>query len=263
MKLTGNPDEDALERCAKSVYSEGGTATSHLYDVIRNPNYLIRKPFGFIDAFRFLNRKKTLLRAADVIDALKEEEKKVRPIGIKTAKRQKAEENARKQLGIGGLQQSASEMASSVKRIEEAMLASQTAKNKLAEMKVSLEKRRLDWEMSHELYGPGSDATQEERAQFSRLMRKLLLHSLEEDIETPQNSEIGEVNSCDTVRDCSGSNDKKALSPSNCLSMTTFIRINRAPLQNEELVVENTESHNQRPNISEDVNGSSSTSRYS
>ena len=73
-------------------------------------------------------------------------------------------------------------MATSVKRIEQAMISSQTAKNRIAEMKVRLEKRRLDWELSRELYGAGSDATQEERAQFSRVMRRRLLQSLEEDI---------------------------------------------------------------------------------
>ena len=93
MELTSNPDGSALERCAELVYSEGGSGTSHLYDVIRKLDYFIRKPFPFMQCFRYLDSKKTLLHAADVIKGMTGAEKKARPVGVKQLKENERRKN--------------------------------------------------------------------------------------------------------------------------------------------------------------------------
>lgn len=63
MELTGNPDDDATDRCAQLIYSEGIRVVSHLYYCVRNPDYHIKKPFPFVAAYSFLSSKTTLLNA--------------------------------------------------------------------------------------------------------------------------------------------------------------------------------------------------------
>lgn len=87
MQLTGNPSDDDLDRYAQLVFSEGGTVTSHLYDCIRNPHYIISKPFPFVDAYKHLDLHTTLLVANE---GNKEEgEKAERPDGVKASKKNK------------------------------------------------------------------------------------------------------------------------------------------------------------------------------
>ncbi|KAI0560703.1 hypothetical protein FGB62_103g012 [Gracilaria domingensis] len=39
MRLTGNPEDQDIARCASLLFSDGGNSISHLYDCVPNPKY--------------------------------------------------------------------------------------------------------------------------------------------------------------------------------------------------------------------------------
>ena len=57
MKLTGNPTDEELDRCAQLLYSHGTQTVSHMYDCIRNPKYVMKAKFTYWEPFRFLASK--------------------------------------------------------------------------------------------------------------------------------------------------------------------------------------------------------------
>ena len=66
LKLTGNPSDADIMRCADFIFSEGSTAMSHLYDCVRNEHYHIAHPLKYKEAYSFLLANTTLLNAADI-----------------------------------------------------------------------------------------------------------------------------------------------------------------------------------------------------
>lgn len=96
IQWTGNPMVKYVELCAQVLYSDGSAAVGHLYDVIRNEQYLIRKIFLFMNAYKFLESYTTLIQA-DSTDGVTNMEEVVhmtiqRPEGTKRTKKEKADE---------------------------------------------------------------------------------------------------------------------------------------------------------------------------
>lgn len=61
LNLTANPSDGEIDQCTYLEYDEGHQITSHLYDFINNPNYIVRKPFMFLQAFKILSENKHLI----------------------------------------------------------------------------------------------------------------------------------------------------------------------------------------------------------
>lgn len=101
-----------------------------------------------------------------------EGDQKCRPMENKVAKKLK-EKKANEE--VNDLETSAAQMAGSVVRMEKAILAAQEAKANIAERRMALKRRKLDWEMVKELVGPASDANEFERIYILQTLRKRLL----------------------------------------------------------------------------------------
>lgn len=170
MKLTGNPTEEDLFRCASLLFSDGGKSVSHLYDCIRNPAYHISKPFKHEGTFYFLDTHSSLLDASGVIeDDIK---RASRPMGTKKAKEVKAE-------GHGTQKRDPRTSAvDGVRRIEKLLAETSASKLNLSAKKLQFQRERMEWEMAKTLIGPGSNASSEERHMLSTLLRKRLISSL-------------------------------------------------------------------------------------
>ena len=175
VKLTGNPTDEELLRCSSLIYSDGSQSISHLYDCVRNPHYHIAKPFKYFGPYSFLSTQTPMLAASGV--AMDDEKETVkRPIGVKAAKKLKAGDN-NKRMGKVGDKEGVEE---SILRMEKMMSASMAERKCLAERKLALQRHKMEWDMAKMLMGPGSDASLEERSQLSRLLRKRLYRSLDE-----------------------------------------------------------------------------------
>ena len=102
-------------------------------------------------------------------------------MGTKAAK-EESKKSARKKKadGEGGIEKSAADMASSVCKLEQTFGDSQSKKADIMRKQVDLEERKLEWEMTKEMFGPHSTATDDERAQLEKLMRRNLLCKLQD-----------------------------------------------------------------------------------
>ncbi|PXF40199.1 hypothetical protein BWQ96_10089 [Gracilariopsis chorda] len=61
VQLTGSPTSQDLEHSATGFYNLIGEVTPYVYDIIRNPKYVIRKPFAYPDVHTFLSERTTIL----------------------------------------------------------------------------------------------------------------------------------------------------------------------------------------------------------
>lgn len=66
-QMTGNPSQDVRMACAQGLYNKI-IRVSHFYDVMRNPEYNIGKPFPFPKTFEWLAEKTTELNPTDAFD---------------------------------------------------------------------------------------------------------------------------------------------------------------------------------------------------
>lgn len=184
MELTGCPSDSDIRRCATAIYNEGSSMLSHLYDVIRNPDYRIGKSFSFPDSYSFLASKTSLLDAVEVQDNGEDgengtPEKKRRPIGNKLAKRRKQEG----QKGSGecrgdSMERKAGSMIASEEKIEKFLSESHRMKRSASQRHIELEEQKFHWEMAKELFGKDYGAPEEEAKEMRRLLRKRVLQSL-------------------------------------------------------------------------------------
>jgi hypothetical protein len=68
--LTGNPTSEEISRVVLALFNQGSGILSHAYDIVRNPTYLIGKPFLFHSWYAFLfSDSSLLLECAGVITA--------------------------------------------------------------------------------------------------------------------------------------------------------------------------------------------------
>ncbi|PXF46295.1 hypothetical protein BWQ96_03951 [Gracilariopsis chorda] len=93
-------------------------------------------------------------------------DKNARPLGVIAAKKQKLIK--RREPCI--VEKSASDKSISILRIEKVLLSAQEVKKNISERKLELEERTFEWELSKELLGPGSDASESDRRQMRQLM---------------------------------------------------------------------------------------------
>jgi hypothetical protein len=54
LELTGNPTSDEISRVVLAFFNQGSGILSHAYDIVRNPSYLIGKPFPFHSCYTYL-----------------------------------------------------------------------------------------------------------------------------------------------------------------------------------------------------------------
>ncbi|PXF49640.1 hypothetical protein BWQ96_00518 [Gracilariopsis chorda] len=169
-QLTGNPSEEDQLRCASLLYSDGSRAMSHLYDCIRNKDYHVKKPFRFMSAYKVLSGSETMLEAFVVTE--EGASKVLRPEGVKTAKKRKAEEIAK------ALNSKEEDVGQSVKRIQQMIEENIKSRKATTQLKLQYERERMEWDMAKTLLGPGSDATSEERRTISGLLKRRLMNRL-------------------------------------------------------------------------------------
>lgn len=107
------------DRYAKLIYSDGVASTSHLYDVIRNPEYCDKKKQWFMECYKYLVASIYLSVASQTVGEdgdVDEGDQKCRSMGNKAVK--KLEENKANQK-VKDIQKSVAQMANTVARIEE------------------------------------------------------------------------------------------------------------------------------------------------
>ena len=174
MKVTGNPTEEDLFRCASLIYSDGGKSISHVYDCVRNPHYHISKPFKLDKPYHFLSTETKILDASSA--RVEVDEKVERPMGTKAAKKQKDQKK------LSGASLDDNSVSSSIKRIENMLASNAERRHHLYQEKLSFQREKMEWETAKVLMGPGSNANSEEREQMNSLLRKRLMNSLLEGI---------------------------------------------------------------------------------
>lgn len=173
LDLTGSPSENDLYRCAVGLYNLGGKVMSHLYDIIRNPDYVIGKAFPFPDVYRFLDSRTTMLVACGVDEAPVQDDgdKGGRPMGRKAAKKKKEQQQH-------APEKTEADIAISMKNFEQKYGLSQDKKLAILKKQTDLDECRLEWDMMMKMFGPESTATTEERTRMERKMRGSLLQKL-------------------------------------------------------------------------------------
>lgn len=144
--------------------------TSHLYEIIPNPEYKIGKVFAFPDAYEFLSTKTVMLEAAAEEQNQDLEESKERPIGTKAARKSK-------KMGRSEFKESTVAMANSVDKIEKALTEAKQAKAIDEIRSIALQEKKLEWEMLKELMRDQKSCP-EERAEVRSVLRKRLLSSV-------------------------------------------------------------------------------------
>ncbi|KAI0558724.1 hypothetical protein FGB62_190g016 [Gracilaria domingensis] len=216
MKLTGNPDDDALLRCGELLYSDGSNSISHLYDCVRNPHYHVSKPFKYKMPFQFLNAQTTMLQACGVGKEVEPE----RPMGTKAAKAKKEEE--RKDANKGqGAKVNENSVADSMHRIETLLRNSVSEKALQAKQKLALQQERLDWEMAMKLLSSTSVIAQEEKDAIERLMRKRLLKRLERHDSEPQSAKKSKLSAVESTPHVIFSDSSEKASAETLLELST------------------------------------------
>ncbi|PXF47994.1 hypothetical protein BWQ96_02185 [Gracilariopsis chorda] len=152
---------------------------------VRNPDFYIKKPFLFVAAYQLISSKTTLLDAVGAttkdeegkeerVERVVMKEKNACPFMVEVAKKQKFFEHREPST----VEKSASYMSISVSRIEKVLLLAQEVKKNISERKLKLKERKFEWELSKELFGPGSDASEGDRWKMRQLMRKCILLQL-------------------------------------------------------------------------------------
>lgn len=181
LQLTGNPTEEELWRCASLEFSEGTQMLGHLYDCVRNPRYLIRKPFSFGHAYVFLDKCTKFISAGPMqvgtVEGSDGEDTPVkRPIGTKIAKLGRGEE------GISGtckpVKESVADLAQTMGLLQKTINKRQEAKEKAEARRLDFERQRFWYEQANAMFGPGSSASATEKERAVGLMRKRVLESL-------------------------------------------------------------------------------------
>lgn len=173
MDLTGNPSEDVL-RCAELLFSDGGTASSHMYDCIRKKHYHIAKPFKFTEAYLFLSRTTNMLDAGGIgSKKVIDDDEKERPVGCKKAKGLVGKQKETKNKEAGSA-------ADAIIKMEVTLNKALESKTKIAKEKLLVYRKRYGLEMPAKLLTPGSSIPADEKKKIERLLTKRLVASLEE-----------------------------------------------------------------------------------
>ncbi|PXF42857.1 hypothetical protein BWQ96_07401 [Gracilariopsis chorda] len=77
-----------------------------------------------------------------------------------------------------GMERRAADMAASVSKFEQNFSDAQLKTAEIMQRNVDLVERKLDWEMTKEMFGPHSTATDEELADLETLAQRHLLRRL-------------------------------------------------------------------------------------
>ena len=130
MKLTGNPTDEELDSCAQLLYSHGTQTLSHMYDCIRNSNYLIKAKFKYWGLFRFLASKNQLINGSPSLSSSSGEGSEVdveRSDVVKNAEKAKQE----KKEGKKTVKKNIQSVAASMDRMQETMVLKSRARTAL------------------------------------------------------------------------------------------------------------------------------------
>lgn len=206
--------EHEIERCATLIYNDGNPSVDMLHDVLRQPNYPVGKQFPFLEAFRFMLHNTSLLTSVDantdLLIATKSEGIKYGASGAggattsgvgsagaaaevdviatvggastalatgRTVKVSAGEDGLATPNKLLSLDDS--EMLTiSASRLTKSLANKTRDDSDVARQQLALRERQLNWEMARVLFGPDSDAPEDEKQEVRRLLRKSVLRNL-------------------------------------------------------------------------------------
>lgn len=198
MKLTGNPGEDDLMRCAELLYSDGSRSASHMYDCIRNKQYHVAKPFKFKVDYLYLVERFNMLHASGVLQKRWSENNQIeQPIGSKKAKLlgKEIKKSSEKEL------QNANE---AIVRMEATLRNAVGKKAEIAQEKLLLGRKECELDMAAKLLAPGSTIAEDKKKRIEVLLTNRLIESLSDNMINKN-----EMKNVDSIEDSRRNDDSK------------------------------------------------------